>query len=82
MVRTTINLDPTVLEELRDYACAHETSLGGAASVLLARALKASEEGGPPRLKWHVTEGGSYVDLDDPAVLKEWAYGLRDVDHD
>ena len=66
MVRTTINLDPTVLRELKERAECEGKTLGDMASVLLARALREEEIDVRP-LKWHTSEG-SLVNLDDPEV--------------
>lgn len=79
MSRTTLNLDKSVLDELRNRARCEGLSLGSVASRLLAQALRE-----PPRdreareVRWHTSAEGTLVDLEDPCVLKEWAYGLRD----
>ena len=83
MPRTTLNLDPTVLEELRERAEAENLTLGEVASRLLAQALGATATPRKPRkLGWHTSSKGARVDLDDPRVLKDWAYGTRDVPDD
>lgn len=53
MPRTTIDLDASVLAELREYARARGESLGAAATYLLDLALKQNKEHRePPEFEW------------------------------
>lgn len=66
MVRTTIDLDTTVLAELRARQRREGRTLGQVASELLARALAEtapSEQHAP--LTWASQPMGARVDLDD-----------------
>ena len=70
MARTTLDIEPTVLAELKTRAAAENKSLGQTASELLALALR---EGRSRRrkepLRWTTTGGPLLVDiLDKDAV--------------
>ncbi len=81
MPRTTLNLDASILAALRKRAVADRRSLGEVASLLLARALgEDPARAEPSRLEWNTSDGGSSVDLNDPLVLKRWAYDDDDPD--
>lgn len=71
MTRTTLNLDPSVLEGLKARQRAEGKSLGAVASELLAQALETGATDLPP-LRWasHVM-GEPTVDLEDKAAV--WA---------
>lgn len=69
MPRTTIDLDPSVLEALKRRSAAESKSLGRLASELLAGALA---DGGVQRtpLRWVPARMGvPLVDLEDKAAL-------------
>jgi len=78
MPRTTLNLDPSVMRELRIRSRDQRTSIGELASQLLARALR--ERPGPAP-----TQGFTWVsrDLGAPAVNledKDALHALMDRD--
>ena len=73
MSRTTIDLDPTVLRDLKQRAREDQRSMGQIASELLARALR-SEPSARPRIKWNSQPMGARIDIDD----KEAWYGALD----
>jgi hypothetical protein len=71
MPRTTLNLDPSVLRELRERSTRERTSIGALASQLLAREL--GEEKGkrrPRSFSWVSRDlGRPAVDLEDKEAL-------------
>ncbi len=81
MPRTTLDLDPTVLEELRERASAEGKSMGQVSSELLAAGLRRSEES-PERARkftWRSYPlGEPLVDLDDKDAL----YAALDAETD
>lgn len=72
MARTTIDLDPAVLRELKARGAQEGRSLGAVASDLLAAALKARPEpAAPPAFSWKVSSLGTpLVDLDDAEAVR------------
>jgi plasmid stability protein len=72
MPRTTIDLDPTVLRELKRRARREGKSLGRVASEVLSAALDAAErEPEPPApLAWSVRPMGARVDLEDAEAVR------------
>lgn len=70
-VRTTVDIDSSVLEQLRKLQQRRSTSLGALMSELLARALADEDPGataGP--LSWSSASMGARIDLEDrDAVL-------------
>lgn len=70
MTRTTLNLDPSVLKELRERSARERRSIGELASQLLARELR--EEGQPaPPFSWVSRDlGQPAVDLEDKEALR------------
>jgi plasmid stability protein len=73
MPRTTLDLDSSVLRELRRRGAREEKSMGTVASELLAVALAESEEvGNPaPALRWISRNlGAPRVDLEDKEALR------------
>lgn len=72
VVRTTLNLDPSVLEELKSLQRRKGKTLGDLASELLAQALAGHHPGGEgPPLRWKSGNLGLKVDLEDKEVV--WA---------
>ena len=71
MARTTLDLDPTVLEELRERGAREGRSMGAVASDLLARQLGRPVE--PERaFRWRTASMGlPLVDLEDKDAV--WA---------
>ncbi len=70
MTRTTLNLDSTVLKELRERSAREHRSIGELASQLLARELR--EEARPtPSFSWVSRDlGKPAVDLEDKEALR------------
>lgn len=65
-MRTTIDIDDTVLAELRERRRREGRSLGQVASELLARALAdTASDGRAEPLVWSSQAMGARVDLDD-----------------
>jgi plasmid stability protein len=75
--RTTLDLDSSVLRELRRRSRRDGKSMGQVASELLAQSL-AEEEGRPRRFRWRSAKlGEPLVDLED----KEALHALLDEEH-
>ncbi len=74
MPRITLNLDASILAELRDYAREAGQSLGDAASYLLATALKERERAPePPPFEWIAKDMGELrIDTSDWAAVREF----------
>ena len=69
MTRTTLDLDPLVLRELRRRGAAEGKSMGAVASELLNGALASAPVDSTP-LRWISKElGASRVDLEDKDAL-------------
>jgi hypothetical protein len=69
-MRTTIDLDPTVLRALKARARREGKTLGRLASEVLSVALAAPEPGPPEPLDWHSGSMGALVDLEDAEALR------------
>jgi hypothetical protein len=71
MSRTTIDLDPTVLGELRRRGAREGKSMGQVASELLARAVAESTDLPAPDFEWSIADLGlPLVDLEDPEAVR------------
>lgn len=71
MPRTTLDLDPTVLRELRRRSRAEGRSMGVVASDLLMRSLAEDAPAVPPSLEWTSADlGAPLVDLEDKEALR------------
>lgn len=72
MARTTIDLDPSVLRELRRRGAREHKSMGTVASELLARAMATPDDIGPVRpFQWiHRDLGTPKIDLEDKEALR------------
>jgi plasmid stability protein len=71
MARTTIDLDPAVVRELRRRSTREGKSMGAVASELLARAVASDGDGPAPDFEW--TTGGlgtPRVDLEDKEAVR------------
>ena len=69
-MRTTIDLDPTVLSELRSRSRRERKSLGRLASELLAPALAAEARPSRGAIHWTTRAAGQpRVDLEDKDLL-------------
>ena len=71
MSRTTIDLDPGVLRELRRRSAREAKSMGQVASELLARALFDSDRLPTPEFAWTSSDlGSALVDLEDAEAVR------------
>jgi hypothetical protein len=71
MPRTTLDLDPTVLRELRRRSTQEGKSMGQVASELLARAVAERTDLPAPDFTWTSADLGlPRVDLDDPEAVR------------
>ncbi len=69
-MRTTLDLDPQVLRQLKARQQRVGKTLGQLASELLARALSETDTPGEPvALKWPVQSMGALIDIDDKDAL-------------
>jgi plasmid stability protein len=68
MARTTVNLDPAVLRELKKRAAREGKSLGQVISEIAAIALK-SEPRPPPAFRWKSRQMKARIDLEDKEEL-------------
>ena len=70
-MRTTIDLDPTVLRELKRRARQEGKSLGRIASEVLSAALERDvPPAPPPLLAWASRPMGARVDVDDAEAVR------------
>ncbi len=70
-MRTTIDLDPTLLRELKRRARLEGKSLGRLASEVLSAALeREAPTEPPPPLAWSSRPMGALIDLDDPEAVR------------
>jgi hypothetical protein len=77
MTRTTLDLDPTVLAQLRERAAAEHKSMGQLASERLARSLEEAAPAELPPLNWVRKPMGNFlIDIED----KEALWGLFDAE--
>ena len=71
MARTTIDLDPSVLRELRRRSAREGKSMGQVASELLARAVATSADIPAPEFAWTSAPlGPALVDLEDKEAVR------------
>ena len=78
MARTTIDLDPTILRELRRRGAREGKSMGQVASELLARAVAEPIDRPAPDFSWAVADlGRPLVDLEDPEALRRALDGVE-----
>jgi len=69
-MRTTLNLDPSVMRELRRRSQREHKSIGELASQLLARSLRQEEEPASRPFSWVSGDlGRPAVDLEDKEAL-------------
>lgn len=70
MTRTTLNLDDSVLRELRERSSREGKSVGELASQLLAQGLRRGERPASPTFSWVSGDlGKPAVDLEDKDAL-------------
>lgn len=70
MPRTTIDIDASVLRELKARARRDRRSIGQIASELLAGALHSSQPPGRRRIQWITRPMGALVDLEDKEAVR------------
>jgi plasmid stability protein len=71
MARTTIDLDPAVLRELRRRSAHEGKSMGQIASELLARAVATAPDAPAPPFAWTSAPlGPALVDLEDKEAVR------------
>ena len=71
MARTTIDLDPTILRQLKARQRREGKTLGRLVSELLSTAMQADDEPRPPALlAWSTRPMRALVDLDDPEAVR------------
>jgi plasmid stability protein len=71
MARTTIDLDPSILRELRRRGAREGKSMGQVASELLARAVASDRALPPPDFTWTSGDlGPTLVDLEDKEAVR------------
>ncbi|MGI8758428.1 MAG: antitoxin [Acidimicrobiales bacterium] len=71
MPRTTLDIDASVLDELKRRRRREQKTLGQVASELLARALAQDDgDGEPPALVWTSRPLGLQIDLEDKEALR------------
>ena len=71
MARTTIDLDPAVLRDLRQRSAREGKSMGQVASELLARAAAQDDDVPAPAFVWTSGNlGRSRVDLEDKEAVR------------
>lgn len=72
MARTTLDLDATVLRELKRRKRASGRSIGSIASELLARALHELDANAarPAPMRWRSARMGARVDLEDKEAVR------------
>jgi len=71
MPRTTIDLDSTVLRELRRRSSQEGKSMGQVASELLARAVAEPTDLPAPDFTWTAADlGPPRIDLEDPEAVR------------
>jgi hypothetical protein len=71
MARTTIDLDPAVLQELRRRGAREGKSMGTVASELLARAVAADVDAPAPTFEWTSAGlGVPLIDLEDREAVR------------
>jgi len=71
MARTTIDLDPTILRQLKARQRREGKTLGRLVSELLSAAMQSDDEPPPPALlAWSTRPMRALVDLDDPEAVR------------
>jgi hypothetical protein len=70
MARTTVDIDPAVMRELKRRQLREGKSLGRIVSELLAAALDQPESSEPPSFTWTARGMGALVDLEDKEALR------------
>jgi len=72
-MRTTLDIEKPVMEELKRLQQVEKKPLGQITSGLLAEALKnrqlSQERSGPPKLSWMTTDMDARIDVSDKEAL-------------
>ena len=72
MARTTLDLDPAILRELRRRSKRQGKSMGRVASELLARAVAESADVPAPEFQWTSGPlGPALIDLEDKEAVRQ-----------
>lgn len=69
-MRTTIDIDPVVFEQLKRRQAVERKTLGALVSELLAAALAERDERTPAAISWPSAALGALVDIDDRDALR------------
>jgi plasmid stability protein len=78
MARTTIDLDPAILRELRRRGAREGKSMGQVASELLARAVVEPTDLPAPGFSWTAADlGRPLIDLEDPEAVRRALDGVE-----
>jgi predicted AAA+ superfamily ATPase len=76
-MRTTVDIDISVLHALKRRAREERKPLGALISELVAEALaRRGAEAPSPPFHWHTRRMGTFVDLEDKNAV-EWALGQK-----
>jgi plasmid stability protein len=70
IMRTTIDLDPGVLKDLKARARREHKSLGRVASELLGASLASDRPDAVPPFTWTTRPMGALVDLEDKEAIR------------
>jgi hypothetical protein len=71
IARTTLDLDPAVLRELRRLGALEGKSMSQVASELLAQAIAGSADLAAPEFQWISSDLGTpMIDLEDPEAIR------------
>jgi hypothetical protein len=70
IMRTTVDLDPGVLRDLKARARREGKSLGQVASELLGASLAEDATIEPPSFRWTARPMGALVDLEDKEAVR------------
>jgi plasmid stability protein len=71
MARTTLDLDPAILRELRRRSARQGKSMGRVASELLAQAVAQSADVPAPEFQWRSAPlGPALIDLEDKEAVR------------
>ena len=72
-MRTTLDIEKPVMDELKRLQQVEKKPLGQITSGLLAEALKnrqfSKEQSSPPKLSWVTTDMGARIDISDKEAL-------------
>jgi hypothetical protein len=71
MTRTTIDIDASVLRQLKERKSREGKTLGTLVSELLAGALHATDAEAPRELHWTTRPMSAHIDLDDKEAVRQ-----------